>query len=200
MLFMRFPAEVPRRLVKFCEERLNTSTVDPATIANESSMRMSRLVPGVPEGSRRRTSVFDAISGKPNGSDRDAADDDDDVEDPNSQVGLQQKQQLDLLARHRLRFTSSVRARADLQVHLADLELDFSDVKFDNLKKGRAVQSDYLIILRVFLVFALPLLASMVSTTCPSRGNSHHNTMACQNSMGGLVLRMWSSSLARGSQ
>ena len=50
-----------------------------------------------------------------------------------------------------------------LQVHLADLELDLSDVKFD--KKGRAVQSDYLIILRVFLVFAVPLFASMVSAS-----------------------------------
>ena len=112
-------------------------------------------------------------------------DDDDDVEDTNAQVPLMHAcvyvclcvgAAAALSVRCRLSAVKSVGGvylcRVALagtrwvafQVHLADLELDFSDVRFD--RKGRAVQSDYFIIVRVFLVFAVPLLASMVRAVC----------------------------------
>ena len=89
MLFMRFPSEVPRRMVKFCEERLNNATADAAAIANDGSMRMSRLVLENPERKRRRNSILHALAahglGDHHGADDDDSDDDE-IGDPNSQV------------------------------------------------------------------------------------------------------------------
>ena len=199
MLFTRFPEEVSREMVKFCEDRL-TSASRSAADAISASLDESNG-----QGSRKRAAPRRRVSAGPNqlGSAADNAgpgaangmvedvqveedDDDDDVEDTNAQVPLMHEcvylclcvgvAAAALSVRFRLFTLKSVGGVylcrvafagtrwVAFQVHLADLELDFSDVRFD--RKGRAVQSDYFIIVRVFLVFAVPLLASMVRAVC----------------------------------